>query len=72
MIPVHRKIGHEMRIHFVERLVKWYRRKELIPVYIEGNIFNFYLSKEAKSTETKYCEHFAAAGKRVWHSSVRS
>ena len=51
MIPVHSKIGQEMRIHF-ERLVSWYRRKQLIPVYSEDNIFNFYLSNEVKSTET--------------------
>ena len=33
MIPVHSKIGHEMRMHF-ERLVSWYGRKQLIPIYI--------------------------------------
>ena len=51
MIPVHSKIGQGMRIHF-EKLVNWYGKNELIPVYFENNIFNFYLSKEVKSTDT--------------------
>ena len=45
------KIGQEMRMHF-ERLVRWYGRKQLLPVCIEDNIFNFCLSKETESTET--------------------
>ena len=61
MIPVRSKLGHTMRMHF-ERLVSWYGRKQLIPVYIEDNIFNFYMSKEVKS------EQFSAAGKRLWQS----
>ena len=51
MVHVHSKTGKAMRIHF-ERLVSWYGRPQLIPVCIEDNIFNFYLSKEVKSTET--------------------
>ena len=51
MIPVHCKVGHEMRVHS-ERLVNGDGRKQLIPVYIEDNIFNFHLSKEVKSTDT--------------------
>ena len=50
MVLVHSKTGKAMRIHF-ERLVSWYGQ-QLIPVCIEDNIFNFYLSKEVKSTET--------------------
>ena len=53
MLPMHSKIGQEMRVHF-ERLVSWFGRKQLIPVYIEDNIFNFYFSKEMKPTD----EHF--------------
>ena len=37
MIPVHSKIGR--------------KKNELIPVYLESNIFNFYLNREVKSTE---------------------
>ena len=51
MIPVHNKIGQEMRMHF-ERLVRRYGRKQLIPVYIEDNTFNVYKSQEVKSSET--------------------
>ena len=51
VIPVHSKIVQAMRMYF-ERLVSWYGRKQLIPVYNEDNILNFYLSKEVKSTET--------------------
>ena len=51
MVLVHSKTGKAIRIHF-ERLVSWYGRPQLILVYIEDNIFNFYLSKEVKSTET--------------------
>ena len=51
MIPIHRKIGQGMTIHF-EKLVNWPGKNELIPVYREINIFNFYLNREVKSTET--------------------
>ena len=40
VFTVHSKIGHEIRMHF-ERLVSGYGRKQLIPVYIEDNIFIF-------------------------------
>ena len=40
-----------MRIHF-EYLDKWYGKNELIPVYLENNINNFYLNQEVKSKET--------------------
>ena len=45
MIPVHSELGHETRMHF-EKLVNWYRRYQLIAVYIEDNIFNFCFSEE--------------------------
>ena len=45
-ILVHSKIGEN-----VELLVKWHGRQELILVYIEDNIFNFYLKRVVKSTE---------------------
>ena len=51
MIPIHSKIGQGMRNHF-EKLVNWHGKNELIQVYLENNIFNFYLSREVKSTET--------------------
>ena len=40
-----------MRIHF-EKLVNWHGKNELVPVYLENKIFNFYLNLEVKSTET--------------------
>ena len=51
MIPFHSKIGQGRRTHF-EKLVNWNGKKELIPVHLENNIFNFYLNREVKSTET--------------------
>ena len=51
MIPIHSKIGQGMRTH-CEKLVNWHGKNELIPVYLENNIFNFYLNREVKSTET--------------------
>ena len=51
MIPIYSKLGQEMRNHF-EKLVNWYGRNELIPVYLKNNICNFYLNREVKSTET--------------------
>ena len=51
MIPFCSKIGQEMRKH-LEKLVNWYGKKELIPLYLENNIFNIYLNREVKSTET--------------------
>ena len=51
MIPMYSKIGQGMKIHF-EKLVNWHGKNELIPVYIENNIFNFFLHREVTSTET--------------------
>ena len=31
--------------------MNWHGKKELISVYVENNIFNFYLNQEVKSTE---------------------
>ena len=50
MIHIHSKIGQGMRNHFV-KLVNWYGKNELIPVYVENNIFNSYVNLEVKSTE---------------------
>ena len=44
------KLVREMRSHF-EKMVNWYGKNEFIPVYLENNIFNFYLNREVKSTE---------------------
>ena len=51
MIPIHSKIGQGMTIHF-EKLVNPHGKNELIPVHLENNIFNFYLNRDVKSTET--------------------
>ena len=51
MISIHSKIGQGMRSRF-EKLVIWHGKNELILVLLENNIFNFYLNREVKSTET--------------------
>ena len=51
MIPIHSKLGQAMRTPF-EKLASWHGKNELIPVYLENNIFSFYLNREVKSTET--------------------
>ena len=51
MIPIHSKIGQGTRTHF-GKLVNWHGKNELIRVYLENNIFNFYLNREVKSAET--------------------
>ena len=51
MILIHSKIDQGMRLDF-EKLVNWHGKNELIPVYLENNICNFYLNREVKSTET--------------------
>ena len=51
MIPIFSKIGQGMTVHY-EKLVNWHGNNELLPVYLEHNIFNFYLNREVKSTET--------------------
>ena len=35
-----------------EKLVSWHEKNEIIPIYLENNIFFFYLNREVKSTET--------------------
>ena len=61
MIPIHSKIGQGMRIHF-EKLVKWHGKNELIPVYLENIIFNFYQNGEVKSTETNNVNNTQRSG----------
>ena len=51
MIPIHSKIGQGMRIHF-DKLVNWHGKNELIAVYLESNIYNFYMNREVQSTQT--------------------
>ena len=81
MVPIHRKIGQGMRLHF-EKLANWYGKNELIPVYLENNIFNFYLNREVKSTETntvndadhcpaKNCQQSANGDGRAVRSEVQ-
>ena len=43
MTPIHHTIGQGMRMHF-DKMVSWYEKNELIPVYLEDNIFNFNLN----------------------------
>ena len=50
MIPFYSKIGQGMRNHF-EKLVSWYGKNELMPIYLENNVFNFYLNREIQPTE---------------------
>ena len=58
-----------MRTHF-EKLVTWYGKNELVPVYFENNTFNFYLNREVKSTEFSYVKKRSAVGNRLWQSSA--
>ena len=51
MIPIHSKIGQGMRIH-LGKLVNWHGKNKLILAPLENNIFNFYLNREVKSTDT--------------------
>ena len=49
--------------------MNWRGKNELVPVYLENNIFNFYLNREVKSTETNKVndadrEEQSAVGKR--------
>ena len=51
LVPEELDKTFEMRFHF-EKLVNWYGKNELILVYLENNMVNFYLNRELKSTET--------------------
>ena len=70
MILVHSKISMEMRILF-ERAVTWYGRQMFIPVFIEGNIFNFYWNRQEKSTECNTANNTQKSGNECG-SAVRS
>ena len=57
--------------------VNWHGKNELIHVYFENNIFNVYLNREVKSTETNVndADHYlakklSAVGRRGWQSSA--
>ena len=65
MFPIHSKIGHGLGIH-LGKLVNKHGKNELIPVYLENNIFNFNLNREVKSTETNSVNNAQQSGKRVW------
>ena len=49
-------------------MVNGYGRKQLIPVHTEESIFNFYLNKEVKSTETKIVNNSQYG--MVWYGMV--
>ena len=51
MIPIHSKMGQGVRTQF-EKVVNCHGRNELIPENLEYNIFNIYLGRRVKSTET--------------------
>ena len=70
MIPIHSKIGQGMQTHF-ENLVNLHGKNELSPVYLENNIFNFYLSREVKSTETNNVNNAQQSGNE-YGRAVRS
>ena len=70
MIPIHSKIGQEMRIHF-EILVNWHGKNELIPVCLENNIFFFHMNREVKSTETNNVNNDELSGNE-YGRAVRS
>ena len=48
MIQIHRKFCQGTRKSF-EKLLSEYGRSDLIPVYLEKDALNFYLSREVKS-----------------------
>ena len=70
LIPIQSKSGQRMRIHF-EKLVNWHGVNELIPVHLENKIFNFYLSREVKSTETNNANNAQQSGNE-YGRAVRS
>ena len=49
-------------------MVNGYGRKQLIPIHTEDSIFNFYLNKEVKSTETKIVNNSQYG--MVWYGMV--
>ena len=61
MIQIYSKIGQGKRNLF-EKLVSWYGQNELIPVYPENNIINFYMNREVKSTEIKNVNNAQQSG----------
>ena len=61
MIPIYSNIGQGMRHHF-EKLVSWHGKNELIPVFLENNILNFYLNREVQSTETNNVNNAKQSG----------
>ena len=55
MIPIHSKIGQGMTIHF-EKLVNWHGQNELIPVYLENNIFHYPPESRSEIDRDQQCE----------------
>ena len=70
MNPINSKIGQGIRHHF-EKLVSWYGKNKLFPVYLENNIFNFYLNREVKSTENNNVNNAQQSGNE-YGRAVRS
>ena len=50
IIPLHSEIGKKMRDYF-DYLVRWYGAGDLLPVYLEGNVYNFYMQREVVTVE---------------------
>ena len=70
MTPIHSKIGQGMRTHF-EKLVNLHGKNELIPVYLENNLFNFYLNREVKPTDCNNVNN-AQQSRNEYGRAVRS
>ena len=71
MIPIHSKIGQGMRTHF-GKLVNLHGMNELILVYLENIIFNFYLNLEVKPTETNDVNNALQSGNEYGRQCART
>ena len=55
IIPLHSEIGKKMRDYF-DYLLKWYGADDLLPVYLEGNVYKFYMQREVDSRDESAVE----------------
>ena len=69
MIPIYCKIGKRNEKSFRE--TGEYGKNELIPVFVENNIFNVYLNREVRSTEYNYVNNAQQSGNE-YGRAVRS
>eukprot|EP00959_Pyramimonas_sp_CCMP1952_P431797 9042963-Pyramimonas_sp.AAC.1 len=71
IIPKDSDIGREID-RLIERCVSWYGPDELIPLYLEDQVYNFYMQKEISATTVERKKEAVTGGSSSGNGSGRA